>query len=77
MPLKQCSQDGKSGWKWGDSGACYTGPEGKKKALKQGQAIELDKKRRGEKSEFDTASKELTQLELHEFWGIKDNEQFD
>lgn len=40
MPLKQCNVDGKSGWKWGDSGHCYTGPEGKKKAIKQGIAIE-------------------------------------
>ena len=29
-----------SGWKWGDQGKCYTGPEGKKKAIKQGVAIE-------------------------------------
>ncbi len=40
MPLKKCSQDKKSGWKWGDSGKCYTGPEGKKQAIKQGVAIE-------------------------------------
>ena len=39
MPLKQCSSDGKSGWKWGDEGHCYTGPDAKKKALKQGYAI--------------------------------------
>lgn len=44
MPLKKCSQDGKSGWKWGDSGHCYTGPGGKKKAIKQGIAIEGPKK---------------------------------
>jgi hypothetical protein len=37
MPLKKC---GKNGYKWGDSGKCYTGPDGKKKALKQGLAIE-------------------------------------
>lgn len=41
MPLQQC---GKNGWKWGDSGACYTGPEGKKNAIKQGMAIEGPKK---------------------------------
>ena len=40
MPLKKCSQDKKSGWKWGDSGKCYTGPEGKRQAIKQGVAIE-------------------------------------
>lgn len=44
MPLKQCSVKGKSGWKWGDSGHCYTGKDGKKKAIKQGIAIEGPKK---------------------------------
>jgi hypothetical protein len=38
MPLKQCSKDGKSGWKYGDSGKCYIGPGAKKKAIKQGLA---------------------------------------
>jgi len=40
MPLKKCSEGGKSGWKWGTNGKCYTGPDGKKKAIKQGVAIE-------------------------------------
>ena len=40
MPLKKCSVDNNSGYKWGDSGKCYTGPEGKKLAIKQGIAIE-------------------------------------
>lgn len=40
MPLKQCQIDGKRGWKWGDEGKCYTGPEAKSKAVKQGIAIE-------------------------------------
>lgn len=38
MPLKRCSVNNKSGWKWGDKGKCYTGPGGKKKAIKQGYA---------------------------------------
>lgn len=37
MPLKQC---GDNGWKWGDQGKCFTGPGAKKKAIKQGIAIE-------------------------------------
>lgn len=41
MPLKKCGEDG---WKWGDSGKCYTGPSGKKQAIKQGIAIEGPKK---------------------------------
>lgn len=39
MPLKQCQIGGKSGWKWGDSGKCYTGPDAKKKAIAQAIAI--------------------------------------
>lgn len=45
MPLKKCSSGGKSGYKWGDSGKCYTGPGARQKALKQGQAIEANKSR--------------------------------
>ena len=44
MPLKRCSENNKSGWKWGDQGKCYTGEDAKKKALKQGVAIEGPKK---------------------------------
>ena len=40
MPLKKCTEDQKSGYKWGNEGKCYTGPEGKKKAIKQGLVIE-------------------------------------
>tara|TARA_R100001163_G_scaffold47822_1_gene35949 strand:+ start:239 stop:523 length:285 start_codon:yes stop_codon:yes gene_type:complete len=44
MPLKKCSDNKNSGWKWGDSGKCYTGPDAKKKAIRQGVAIEGPKK---------------------------------
>jgi hypothetical protein len=40
MPLKKCSDKGKSRWKWGNQGHCYTGPGAKKKAIKQGIAVE-------------------------------------
>ena len=40
MPLKKCTIDSKAGYKWGDAGKCYTGPEGKKKAINQGVAVE-------------------------------------
>ena len=43
MPLMRCSENGKSGWKWGDSGKCYTSEDGKELATKQGQAIEANK----------------------------------
>lgn len=47
MPLKRCKSDKKPGWKYGDSGACYTYIAGnekseaaaKLKASKQGIAI--------------------------------------
>lgn len=39
MPIKKCQKDGKSGWKFGDSGTCYTGPFGKAKAQKQAKAM--------------------------------------
>lgn len=38
MPLTKCSSGGKSGWRWGQSGKCYTGPNSRKLALKQGFA---------------------------------------
>tara|TARA_B100000287_G_scaffold424549_2_gene469345 strand:+ start:1334 stop:1654 length:321 start_codon:yes stop_codon:yes gene_type:complete len=42
MPLKTCSEGGKTGLKWGDSGKCYTGSDAKSKALAQGEAIKQD-----------------------------------
>jgi hypothetical protein len=48
MPIKTCNEDGRPGYKWGDKGRCYTYKAGsesakksaKKKAIKQGVAIE-------------------------------------
>lgn len=40
MPVKKCQINGKDGFKWGDEGKCYTGPDAKKKAIAQGIAIE-------------------------------------
>lgn len=40
MPVKKCQIEGKDGFKWGDEGKCYTGPDAKKKAIAQGIAIE-------------------------------------
>ena len=39
MPLKECSVDGESGWRWGDAGTCYTGPQARQRALRQAAAI--------------------------------------
>jgi len=38
MPIKRCTKDGQPGYKWGDSGTCYTGPDAKRKAGEQAQA---------------------------------------
>ena len=38
MPVKPCKAKGKSGWKWGNSGKCYTGKGAKAKAERQGRA---------------------------------------
>ncbi len=46
MPLKPCTKNGKQGYKWGDNGVCYTGPNAKEQALKQGRAIEASKTRK-------------------------------
>lgn len=39
MPVQKCQSKGKSGWKYGKEGKCYTGKDAKKKAIKQGLAI--------------------------------------
>lgn len=51
MPVKPCQSDGKPGYKYGDSGHCYTYKEGDMrsekeawdKAVAQGRAIEKSK----------------------------------
>ena len=51
MPLMKCQRDNKPGWKWGQSGFCYTYTAGSKtseekakaKAKKQGRAIQVNK----------------------------------
>ena len=40
MPLQKCTVDGKSGWQYGAQGKCYTGPNAKKDAIKQGISID-------------------------------------
>ena len=39
MPVQKCTSKGKSGWKYGETGKCYTGRDAKQKAVKQGLAI--------------------------------------
>lgn len=47
MPLMRCSQDGKIGWRWGESGVCYLGPSARQDAIRQGRAMQVGKQRRG------------------------------
>lgn len=39
MPLQRCTVNDKKGWRWGESGKCYLGPGGRRKALRQMRAI--------------------------------------
>lgn len=62
MPVQPCEDDGEHGYRWGQSGKCFVGKNAQKKALKQGVAIEMDKKRRGEPSYFDSAAGAFLEL---------------
>lgn len=81
MPLKKCSKDNESGFKWGDSGTCYTGPDGKKKAIKQGIAIEgpekFSQKVKSNNVTFTQKDYELVDAALEEYgMGIGDRVAF-
>ncbi len=39
MPMMKCTTNGKSGWKFGKSGKCYSGASGKALAEKQKRAM--------------------------------------
>jgi hypothetical protein len=49
MPTKPCKTNGKSGYKYGSSGKCYTGSGAKAKANRQGRAIQASKAKAGKK----------------------------
>lgn len=67
MPIMKCEHNGKSGFKYGESGHCYTGKDAKKKAIKQGLAIEGPEKFASKASQEDIdvimSDDELTLLE--------------
>jgi hypothetical protein len=48
VPLMRCTKDGKQGWKFGESGHCYTGKDAKKKAAQQGRAIKAQQAHSGD-----------------------------
>ncbi len=72
MPLKRCTENGKSGWKWGNSGKCYTGKDAKKKAIKQGIAIEGPDKFKEKAADLSFASQELVEAAYESGWSIQD-----
>lgn len=43
MPVMTCMKDGVAGYKWGEGGVCFPGPQGKDKAIAVGRAIEAQK----------------------------------
>jgi len=53
MPVRNCTKDGKPGYKWGYEGTCYTYSlndefsrrQANEKALQQGRAIEASKRK--------------------------------
>jgi len=59
MPVQLCEKDGKPGYKWGETGKCYTYTvgneserrEAKRRANIQGYAIRKSQERRGETPE--------------------------
>lgn len=64
MPLKRCTSGGKSGWKWGDSGKCYTGKDAKQKALAQATAMGEFSKMDREELKKEMTDEEWLELEL-------------
>lgn len=44
----RCTRNGQAGWKFGDEGYCYIGPNAKAKAARQGRAIKASKARRSD-----------------------------
>ena len=61
MPLKKCAKNGKSGWKFGDSGKCFTGPGAREKARKQGAAIKISESKGSTIDKVSLYLKEVTQ----------------
>lgn len=45
MPVQKCQYKGKQGFKFGETGKCFTGKQGRAKATKQGKAINISQKK--------------------------------
>ena len=46
MLLTRCFVDNKKGWKWGESGTCYTGKNARQQALAQRNAVVAKKEKK-------------------------------
>ena len=66
MPLKKCTQDGKSGWKFGDSGKCFLGKDAREKGRKQGVAIKISQQKKGKADRPSLISQVIEYLENKE-----------
>ena len=73
MPLKQCTKDGRSGWSWGN-GACFVGKDSKRRAIRQGLAIEGPKRFREIMKSEGKYSEYETEILIADSVGIKDEE---
>lgn len=56
MPVMPCKKGGKSGYKWGPSGVCFTGPGAKERATAVGRAVYARERGDAMKAEEDDVS---------------------
>ena len=65
MPINNCSIDGKPGYKWGDSGACYAYTQGNKKSMNDARKKALAQATAMGEFKFEKTAEELA-LQLAE-----------
>ena len=80
MPIKSCTDKGKSGKKWGDSGKCYTGKGAGKKASKQASAAYASGYQKESIEEeianyFHNESEDFAQSEVDDYLTRNDDEE--
>lgn len=67
MPIMRCTLGGRPGWKWGESGRCYTGANAKEKAIKQGISVFISEAKRSgakTKKEIDAYVEKRSKTEI-------------
>jgi len=63
MPIMRCQKDGKSGYKWGESGVCFTGSNARARATAVARAVHA--RRGAEKSGANVDDISLSDIEAH------------